>query len=954
MPEDNFIRIRGAREHNLKNVNLDIPRNALTVVTGLSGSGKSSLAFDTIYVEGQRRYVESLSAYARQFLETAGKPEVESITGLPPTIAIEQRRGHANPRSTVATTTEIYDYLRLLFARAGTPHCWICGKPITRQTPQQIVDSVMAEAMGKRVAILSPLVRGRKGEHRDVIARLKREGFLRARIDGLTQEIRELSEIPEKRRKHTLEAVIDRLQVGNDSAGRLAEAVETALRLAKGLVAVSLETSRDAWRDLMYSEDFGCPDCNVSFQELEPRMFSFNTPYGACPTCDGLGTRLDLDADLVIPDPSLSLKDGALEICRKGSMFLAMQYQGEIDYFARRYRANVRQPFNAMTKRQRDIFLWGDPDSRKPRAREAGPVDGPGFAGVIPMLEEQFRRTDSDLVKQKIHDYMAESPCPDCGGARLKPAALAVKVGGVGINQVTAMSTREASRFLAGLKLAGEGMAVVEPVRAEALKRLSFMSDVGLDYLTLDRMTGTLSGGEHQRIRLASQVGSGLVGVCYVLDEPTIGLHQRDNRKLLGTLLKMRDLGNSVLVVEHDEDVIRAADFLVDMGPGAGRKGGELVAAGTVAEVAANPASPTGAYLSGREAIALPARRRRADPEGDAIRLIGASGNNLRRVEAAFPLGCLICVTGVSGSGKSTLVTQTLCRALRRHLHNSREKPAPHAEIRGLDKVDKVVEIDQSPIGKTPRSNPATYTGVFDGIRRLFTQTREAKMRGYQPGRFSFNVKGGRCEHCQGAGLIKIEMHFLPDVFVQCEQCGGSRYNRETLEIAYRGKNIAEVLALPIAEALPFFGNIPPLREGLTTLEEVGLGYVTLGQSSTTLSGGEAQRVKLATELSRRATGKTVYILDEPTTGLHFADIRRLLAVLNRLVDLGNTVIVIEHNLDMVKSADWLIDLGPEGGDNGGRLVAAGTPEQVAGNPASFTGRYLRRVLGMGEAAAGC
>ncbi|MDR1520337.1 MAG: excinuclease ABC subunit UvrA [Planctomycetota bacterium] len=945
MAEDQYIRINGAKEHNLKNISLDIPRNALTVITGLSGSGKSSLAFDTIYVEGQRRYVESLSAYARQFLATTGKPDVESISGLPPTIAIEQRKSHANPRSTVATTTEIYDYLRLLFARAGTPHCWICGKPITRQTPQQIVDSVMAEAMGKRAAILSPLIRGRKGEHKDVLAMLKREGYLRARIDGLLREIRELAEIPEKRRKHTLEAVIDRLQVGKDSAGRLAEAVETALRLAGGIAVVSVETAKDVWRDSSYSENFGCADCNISFQEIEPRMFSFNTPFGACPTCDGLGTRLDLDPELVIPDPSLSLKGGALEICRKGSMFLAMQYQGEIDWFARRYRANVRQPFAAMPKKLRDIFLWGDPDSRQPGAAGSGPRDGPGFAGVIPMLEEQFRRTDSDLVKQKIHACMAESPCPDCGGARLKPAALAVKVGGLGIAELTAMSTRDAIKFIAGLKLGAEGDAVVRPIRNEALKRLSFMSDVGLDYLTLNRMTSTLSGGEHQRIRLASQVGSGLVGVCYVLDEPTIGLHQRDNGKLLATLLKIRDLGNSVIVVEHDEEVIRAADYLVDMGPAAGKLGGEVTAAGTVAEVTANPASPTGAYLSGRESIPAPARRRRADIKGNVLRLTGASGNNLRRVEAAFPLGCLTCVTGVSGSGKSTLVTHTLCRALQRHLNGSRVKPAPHEKLYGLERVDEVVEIDQSPIGKTPRSNPATYTGVFDDIRRLFSQTTEAKMRGYQPGRFSFNVKGGRCEHCQGAGLIKIEMHFLPDVFVQCEQCGGARYNRETLEVKYKGRNIAEVLALPIADALPFFQNIPPLREGLTTLADVGLGYVTLGQSSTTLSGGEAQRVKLATELSRRATGNTVYILDEPTTGLHFADIKRLLEVLNRLVDMGNTVIVIEHNLDVVKSADWLIDLGPEGGDGGGAVVVAGTPEQVARDKSSFTGQYLRKVL---------
>lgn len=941
------ISIVGAREHNLQNVSLSIPRNALVVMTGLSGSGKSSLAFDTIYVEGQRRYMESLSAYARQFLDMTSKPNVESITGLPPTIAIEQRKSHANPRSTVATTTEIYDYLRLLYARAGVPHCWQCGKPIARQTPQQIVDNVMSESMGKRLLVLSPLVRGRKGEHKDIIALLKREGFVRARIDGLMQDLHELSEIPEKKRKHTLEAVIDRLQVKEDSSGRLAEAVETALKLSGGLAVASIERAKDRWEDILYSENYGCPDCNVSFQELEPRMFSFNSPFGACPTCDGLGTRLHLDADLLISEPSLSLKNGALDITRTGKMFMAMQYQGIIDGFARHYKAKVKEPFEKMPKKLRDIFLWGDPDSRKPRAVAAGPLEGPGFDGVIPILEDQFHRTESDFIKQKIHQYMAESVCPDCNGDRLKPAARAVKVGGLSISKVTAMSTRDAIEFMSALRLDREGEAVANPIRNEVVKRLRFMSDVGLEYLTLNRMTGTLSGGEHQRIRLASQVGSGLVGVCYVLDEPTIGLHQRDNDRLLGTLVKMRDLGNTVLVVEHDEDVIRAADYLVDMGPGAGSHGGRIVAQGTVREVSENPASPTGAYLSGREEIAIPSERRPVDLKKRAITIKGAKGNNLRDLTAAFPLGVFTCVTGVSGSGKSTLVTQTLCRALQRQVNGSRIKPAPFDGIAGLDNVDKLVEIDQSPIGKTPRSNPATYTGVFDDVRKLYATTAEAKMRGYMPGRFSFNVKGGRCEHCQGAGLIKIEMHFLPDVFVECEQCGGKRYNRETLEVRYKGKSIADVLAMPITEALDFFKNVPPLREGLKTLADVGLGYVTLGQSSTTLSGGEAQRVKLSTELSRRATGNTVYILDEPTTGLHFADIKRLLGVLQKLVDMGNSVIVIEHNLDVIKSADWIIDLGPEGGDGGGSIVGVGTPEDVALIEESYTGRYLKRVLGV-------
>ncbi|MCD7898146.1 MAG: excinuclease ABC subunit UvrA [Planctomycetaceae bacterium] len=946
---DQFIRVIGAKEHNLKNVSIDLPRNTLTVMTGLSGSGKSSLAFDTIYVEGQRRYMESLSSYARQFLDMTGKPDVESITGLPPTIAIEQRKGHATPRSTVATTTEIYDYLRLLFSRAGTPHCWKCGKPITRQTAQQIVGSIMTTAVGKRAVVLSPLIRGRKGEHKDVIAMLKREGYVRARIDGIMTEIRELNEIPEKRRKHTLEAVIDRVAVKADSTSRLAEAVETALKLSGGLVVVSVEMAKDDWQDTTYSENFGCIDCGISFQEMEPRMFSFNSPFGACPTCDGLGTRLDLDKDLIIPDTTLALKEGALEITRKGTMFLAMMYQSVIDDFARLYKANVRGPFNKMTKKQQDIFLFGDPDSRKPRLMADGPVDGPGFEGVIPMLEAQFHRTESDYIKAKIHNYMAESVCPDCHGARLKPEVLAITVGGKNINQITELSTRKAIEFMEQLSLDREGEAVADPIRIEVLKRLNFMADVGLEYLTLNRMTTTLSGGEHQRIRLASQVGSGLVGVCYVLDEPTIGLHQRDNDKLLATLLKMRDLGNTVLVVEHDEDVIRAADHLVDMGPGAGRHGGEVVAAGTVDEVAANPASPTGAYLSGREVIPVPAVRRPVDLSKRAVKITGARGNNLKDVDVVFPQGVFTCVTGVSGSGKSTLVTQTLCRALLRHLHGSKAKPAPYDKLTGINNIDKLVEIDQSPIGKTPRSNPATYTGIFDDIRRLFSTTAEAKMRGYMPGRFSFNVKGGRCEHCQGAGLIKIEMHFLPDVFVQCEECGGTRFNRETLEVKYKGKTIADVLAMPIADALPFFQNVPPLRQGLQTLVDVGLGYVTLGQSSTTLSGGEAQRVKLATELSRRATGNTVYILDEPTTGLHFADIKRLLDVLQRLVDMGNTVIVIEHNLDVIKSADWIIDLGPEGGDNGGRIVATGTPEDVARNKESHTGYYLKRMLAAGR-----
>ncbi len=927
---ENFIHVSGAREHNLKNVEISIPRNTLTVITGLSGSGKSSLAFDTIYVEGQRRYVESLSAYARQFLEMMQKPDVEQITGLPPTIAIEQRKGSSNPRSTVATTTEIYDYLRLLYARAGEPHCWKCGKRIARQTPQQIVDQVMQLPEDKRVIILSPLVRGRKGNHKDVLLMLKREGFVRVRIDGEMQEARELKEIPDKQKKHNLDAVIDRLVIKPNSQGRLAEAVEIALRLSGGLVLVSVEEDK-GWVDSIYSENFACVDCNVSFEALEPRMFSFNSPYGACGACDGLGNKMELDPDLIIPDPKMSLTDGAINAWRGGGKRMGMHYGRLTREFARDYGVSMTAPVETFPKKVMNILLYGDPSD--------------AFEGVIPNLERRFRESDSEYVKHRIHEYMSMQPCPECKGARLRPEALSVLVCGINIREFTSYTVDRALEFMQNLKLDNERDAIAEPIRKESLKRLGFMADVGLGYLTLDRMSGTLSGGEAQRIRLASQVGSGLVGVCYVLDEPTIGLHQRDNDRLLNTLVKMRDIGNTVIVVEHDEDVMRAADFLVDLGPGAGVGGGEIIAQGTVAEVMANKNSLTGAYLSGEEFIPVPESRRPTAIRSKCVRLEGASENNLKNVNVSFPLGTLTCITGVSGSGKSTLITETLYKALMKTLHRSKDKPGKFKKLRGLDQIDKVIEIDQSPIGKTPRSNPATYTGVFDEIRKLFAKSEEAKIRGYTPGRFSFNVKGGRCEHCQGAGVMRIEMHFLPDVFVTCEQCRGKRYNRETLEIRYKGKHISEVLDMSIGEACHFFRNIPPLRDGLITLADVGLSYVALGQSSTTLSGGEAQRVKLASELSKKATGKTMYILDEPTTGLHFGDIRKLLDVLQRLVNLGNTVIVIEHNLDVIKTADYIIDLGPEGGEAGGRIVATGTPEEIVACPESHTGRYLAKAL---------
>jgi len=940
-PEGEVICVRGARAHNLKNVDADIPRNRLVVVTGVSGSGKSSLVFDTVYAEGQRRYIESLSAYARQFLGQMDKPEVESIEGLTPTIAIEQRTGSASPRSTVATATEIYDYLRVLYARAGEPHCPKCGRPIARQTAEDIANQTLAMPAGTRVMILAPVVRGRKGESREVFAGLKREGYIRARVDG---EMVELERPPEldKKKRHEILALVDRITVRAAVKTRLVDSIETALGLAEGLVTIACEEGPGSgkWLDATCSEKYACVDCGVSIEELEPRSFSFNSPYGACPECAGLGNRMELDPELIVPDQSLTLSGGAVAAWRHHGARFNFYYNKTVRRFARHFRVATDVPFRELPEDVRRILLQGTTDRDEARF-------GHGFEGVIPNLMRRFLATESEFVKGRIHEYMSPLPCPKCGGARLKPEALAVKLGGRNIHQIAALTVAEALRFFGELQLTGERARIAAAPLKEVRGRLSFLSDVGLDYLTLDRTSATLAGGEAQRIRLASQVGSRLVGVTYVLDEPTIGLHQRDNARLLRTLKALRDLGNTVLVVEHDEEVIRSADWVLDLGPGAGRSGGELVGQGPPAALAGQPRSVTGQFLSGERAIAVPPTRRPA-LSGRRLVLRGARGNNLQNVTAGFPLGCLTCVTGVSGSGKSTLVSETLYPALARELHGAHAKPHPYRALDGVDRVAAVASVDQSPIGRTPRSNPATYTGVFDHVRRLLAMTPEAKIRGYGPGRFSFNVRGGRCEHCQGEGTRRIEMHFLPDVYVTCEHCAGRRFAAETLEVKYRGLSVADVLELPIAEALEVFRNVPRLRSGLETLVDVGMGYVQLGQSSTTLSGGEAQRVKLATELCRKSTGRTVYVLDEPTTGLHLADISKLLDVLNRLVDLGNTVIVIEHNLDVIKSADWLVDLGPEGGEAGGRMVAEGRPEEVARVAESHTGQYLRKVLGGG------
>jgi excinuclease ABC subunit A len=1001
MASDRII-VRGAREHNLKNIDVEIPRDQLVVITGLSGSGKSSLAFDTIYAEGQRRYVESLSAYARQFLEQMEKPEVDSIEGLSPAISIEQKTTSKNPRSTVGTVTEIYDYLRVLFARVGIPHCPSCGRVISAQTVQQMVDRVLTLPAGTRLLILAPVIRGRKGEYKKLFFDLQRQGYSRVRVNGSIRDLADDIEL-DRKRKHTIEVVVDRLIVRDNLGPRLADSLETALRLADGIVQVEPlaersadgstdgrdggTSSRDnstASRDRTPAEEFGesstarrditraggsagsgtrppakqsralsnlpthergskaasepmvfserlaCAECGISFPEVSPRMFSFNNPYGACPECGGIGTRWEIDPERLVPNPARSLQAGALApwAGRESTYF-----RQTLAALAKRYKFSLDEPWSKLRKSVRDVILFGDKDG--------------GFEGVVKVLDRRYRETQSEDARAEVEIFMAERPCPACGGSRLRPESLGLKIGGRSIADVVRFTIKDASGFFGSLTLSEREAAIARRVLKEISERLGFLMNVGLDYLTLDRPAGTLSGGEGQRIRLATQIGSSLVGVLYILDEPSIGLHQRDNRRLLDTLRRLRDLGNTVLVVEHDEETIRAADYVLDLGPGAGELGGHLVAYGTPEDIVANAQSLTGQYLSGERRIQVPVNRRQGNKQH--ITIHDPREHNLQGTAVRIPLGTFTCVTGVSGSGKSTLVNDILYRALAQMLYRAQDRPGAHTRIEGAQHIDKVVDIDQSPIGRTPRSNPATYTGVFTFIRALFARTPEARMRGYQPGRFSFNVKGGRCEACQGDGLVKIEMHFLPDVYVTCDVCKGKRYNRETLEVRYKGASVAEVLDMTVREALNFFDAVPAIKSKLQTLDDVGLDYIRLGQSATTLSGGEAQRVKLATELSRRATGRTLYILDEPTTGLHFADIEKLLEVLNRLVDQGNTVVIIEHNLDVIKTADWVIDLGPEGGDAGGRVVAIGTPEAVADQAEqSYTGRFLRSALKVG------
>jgi len=932
--EQKFIQIRKAAEHNLKHIDVNIPRDKLIVITGVSGSGKSSLAFDTIYAEGQRRYVESLSAYARQFLEQMQKPDVESIEGLPPTIAIEQRSSGGNPRSTVATTTEIYDYLRLLYARCGIPHCHLCGRKIARQTPQQVVDAVLAIGDGSRILILAPLVRGRKGEHKEILRKAARDGYVRVRVDGKVQLIEEVKGL-NKNKKHTIEVVVDRLVVKSDIRSRLHDSIEVSLSLGEGLTIVSVSNGKKV-SDHFFSELYACPECGVNLEDLAPRVFSFNSPYGACPTCDGLGRKLEIDPDFLVPDTSRALNEGAVDTAG-GSPVIAFYVKDMIREFQRSFAVPDGTPVKALEKDLRDILFFGTSDALEKKY-------GYPFSGLIPELHRQFENTKSDSIKTRIHSYMSELPCPDCKGGRLRAEALAVLFGGRSIAEITAMTVEEAIEFLNGVNLESEQAMIAGRILKEIRQRLEFMADVGLPYLTLDRGSSTLSGGESQRIRLAAQVGSGLVGVCYVLDEPTIGLHQRDNQKLIATLRRLQSIGNTVVVVEHDEQAIRSADHILDLGPGAGAHGGDVIAQGSIDEIEAIEESVTGQYLCGNRGIRTPMKRRSVSLRR-SITVSGAKENNLKSINVRFPTGGIVCVTGVSGSGKSTLVTQILHRALVRKLYRSKTKPGAHDRISGIEHIDKVIKIDQSPIGRTPRSNPATYTGVWTDIRGLFTRIKEARVRGYKPGRFSFNVKGGRCEACEGQGTKKIEMHFLPDVFVTCEVCKGQRFNRETLEIRYKGNNIADILDMTVEEALEFFQNFPRIKRTLQTIHDVGLGYIKLGQSSTTLSGGEAQRVRLSSELGRATTGRTLYILDEPTTGLHFDDVNQLLQVLNRLADGGNTIVIIEHNLDVVKCADYIIDLGPEGGDAGGRVVAKGLPEEVAQTPGSHTGRFLKDML---------
>ncbi|SQB60807.1 excinuclease ABC subunit A [Clostridium perfringens] len=935
------IIVKGAKVHNLKNVSLEIPRDKLIVFTGLSGSGKSSLAFDTIYAEGQRRYVESLSSYARQFLGQMDKPDVESIEGLSPAISIDQKTTSRNPRSTVGTVTEIYDYLRLLYARVGVPHCPKCGKEITQQSVDQIVDQIMELKERSKIMILAPIIRGRKGTHEKVLENIKKQGFVRARIDGEIYDLTEDEIKLEKNIKHNIEAVVDRIIVKDGIEGRLTDSIETSLKMAEGLVLVNIIGEEDR----LYSEHFACADCGISIDELAPRMFSFNSPFGKCERCDGLGTLMEIDEDLVVPNKDLSIRGGAISTWGDSRMKEESWTYCVLKALMEKYNFDLDTPYKDLPKKVQEVLMYGEPEKLKVTYTKENvmAVYNHSFEGEINNLRRRYMETNSDTMKAEIEKYMSDNPCPKCKGARLKPEALAVTVGGKNIFEFTSMAIREELDFINSINFSEKDKIISSQIIKEIQSRLSFLINVGLDYLDLARKAGTLSGGEAQRIRLATQIGSQLMGVLYILDEPSIGLHQRDNDRLISTLKQLRDVGNTLIVVEHDEDTMREADYIVDIGPGAGEHGGEIVASGTLDEIMSNENSLTGKYLTGAKKVELPEERRKGN--GNFITVKGAKENNLKNVTAKFPLGTLTMVTGVSGSGKSTLVNEILYKGLNKIVNKAKDLPGKFKEITGYENIDKIIDIDQSPIGRTPRSNPATYTGTFDIIRELFSQTQEAKMRGYKPGRFSFNVKGGRCEACSGDGIIKIEMQFLSDVYVPCEVCKGKRYNRETLEVKYKGKNIADVLNMTVEEALEFFENIPRIKNKLQTLMDVGLGYIRLGQPSTQLSGGEAQRIKLAYELSKRSTGKTLYILDEPTTGLHIHDVNRLVKILQRLVDGGNTVIVIEHNLDMIKCADYIVDLGPEGGDKGGTIIATGTPEKIAEAKESYTGKYLKKYL---------
>ncbi|MFC1807416.1 excinuclease ABC subunit UvrA [Candidatus Omnitrophota bacterium] len=936
MKNENYIIVKGAKVHNLKSIDLKLPRDKIIVITGLSGSGKSSLAFDTIYAEGQRKYVESLSAYARQFLAQMQKPDVEHIEGLSPSIAIQQRSAGGNPRSTVATTTEIHDYLRLLFARIGEVFCYNCQRPIASQSSQQIIESVLESDEGASLTILAPVVRGRKGEHHDLFSKIKKDGFIRCRIDGELQDITQPIKL-NKNKKHRIEVLIDRIIIKPGIRKRLSDSIETALKIGNGLVIIQKKpvTSNRKPEEMLYSAQNACIDCGISYESLEPRSFSFNSPYGACPSCDGLGNKTEIDPDLVVPDDSKSIREGAIEPWRKGGKSLPLYYNRLLRDLAYEYDFSAEAPFKDLSKHIQNMILYGSGDNIESDRY---------FEGVIPNLERRFRKTESEYMRNFIHRYMSMQPCPECKGARLKKESLSVKIASKNIADICKLSVWKAAEFFENLQLDIQRDIIAKQILKELKGRFKFMSNVGLDYLTLDRISSTLSGGEVQRIRLATQIGAGLVGVLYVLDEPSIGLHQRDNSKLLSTLKALRDLGNTILLVEHDEATMRSADHIVDLGPGAGKHGGRVIYSGDIKGLLKSKDSLTAKYLNQKLLICKPSKRREIN-ESKKIIIKGAGEHNLKNIDVEIPLGTFTCVTGVSGSGKSTLVDEILYRALARKFYRSIKRPGKHKKIMGTELIDKVIVIDQSPIGRTPRSNAATYTGAFSHVRDIFSKLTDAKMRGYKPGRFSFNVQGGRCEACEGDGVKRIEMHFLPDVFIKCQVCQGKRYNQQTLEIEYKGKSIADVLQMPVEDCLHLFSNIPPIRNKLQTLVDVGLGYIELGQNATTLSGGEAQRIKLATELSKRATGKTLYILDEPTTGLHFADVSKLLSVLNKLVDQGNTVLVIEHNLDVIKSCDYIIDLGPEGGDKGGQLVACGSPEEIIRNKSSHTGAYLKKVL---------